>query len=45
MNIYGYIADQHKLTEKQVVSVVRLLDDGATIPFMARYRKEATGAL
>ncbi|MBN2435746.1 MAG: RNA-binding transcriptional accessory protein [Spirochaetes bacterium] len=45
MNIYGYIADQLKLAEKQVVAVVRLLDDGATIPFIARYRKEATGAL
>jgi len=31
--------------EKQVVSVLGLLDEGNTIPFIARYRKEATGGL
>ncbi len=31
--------------EKQVVSVLNLLDEGNTIPFIARYRKEATGGL
>lgn len=33
------------IREMQVSSVKRLLDDGATIPFIARYRKEATGEL
>jgi uncharacterized protein len=31
--------------EKGVAAVIQLLDDGATVPFVARYRKEATGAL
>ena len=29
----------------QVQNVVRLIDEGATIPFMSRYRKEATGGM
>ena len=33
------------IREAQVAAVVRLLDEGATIPFIARYRKEATGSL
>lgn len=33
------------ITEKQVNTVLTLLSDGNTIPFIARYRKEATGAL
>lgn len=33
------------LREQQVENTVRLLDDGATIPFISRYRKEATGGL
>lgn len=33
------------ITEKQVTTVLSLLSDGNTIPFIARYRKEATGAL
>ncbi|MBN2226680.1 MAG: RNA-binding transcriptional accessory protein [candidate division Zixibacteria bacterium] len=39
------IAGELKLAEKQVVATVRLLDDEATVPFIARYRKEATGSL
>ncbi|MBE0701329.1 MAG: RNA-binding transcriptional accessory protein [Acholeplasmataceae bacterium] len=34
-----------KVSEKQIVSVLNLLDEGNTIPFIARYRKEATGGL
>lgn len=30
---------------KHVAACLRLLDDGATVPFIARYRKEATGAM
>jgi len=31
--------------EWQVENVIRLIDDGATIPFISRYRKEMTGSL
>lgn len=33
------------ISEKQIARTVELLDDGATIPFISRYRKEATGGL
>lgn len=33
------------ITKKQIEAVLKLLNEGATIPFIARYRKEATGAL
>ena len=36
------IADRLKLRRKSVHNVINLLDDGATIPFIARYRKEQT---
>jgi len=39
------IAAELKLTNKQVRATALLFDDGATIPFIARYRKEATGSL
>ena len=39
------IADDLNITEKQVSTVLGLLEEGNTIPFIARYRKEATGAL
>ena len=39
------IANELKLTSQQVEVVVNLLAEGATIPFMARYRKELTGFL
>ncbi len=39
------IAKDLNITEKQVGVVLNLLNDGNTIPFIARYRKEATGAL
>ncbi len=39
------IARELSLTEKQVFSCAALLDEGATVPFIARYRKEATGSL
>lgn len=39
------IASELKLTTNQVKIVVELLAEGATIPFMARYRKELTGSL
>jgi protein Tex len=39
------IADELGVREGQVTAAVDLLDGGATVPFVARYRKEATGAL
>ena len=39
------IAKDLDITDKQVSTVLALLSDGNTIPFIARYRKEATGAL
>jgi protein Tex len=39
------IAQELAVREEQVAAAVALLDDGATVPFVARYRKEATGGL
>ena len=45
MNIFQIIADELNVKTSQVESAVKLIDDGNTIPFIARYRKEATGGL
>ncbi len=47
MSIYhiSKIAGEFDLKERQVRAVVELLDEGATVPFIARYRKEVTGSL
>ena len=39
------VAEELKVRPQQVHSVVGLLDDGSTVPFIARYRKEKTGSL
>lgn len=39
------ISAELNISERQVAATIKLLDDGATIPFISRYRKEATGAL
>ncbi|HDO25505.1 MAG TPA: hypothetical protein ENG95_02520, partial [Nitrospirae bacterium] len=39
------IADELNITAKQVGAVAGLLAENATVPFIARYRKEATGSL
>ncbi len=39
------IAQELSVTREQVWSAMKLLDSGATVPFIARYRKEATGGL
>ena len=39
------IAEELSVAERQVVAAIELLDGGATVPFIARYRKEATGGL
>src|SRR5262249_13385688 len=38
-------AEERGASEPQVTAAIVLLDGGATVPFVARYRKEATGAL
>ena len=45
MNISSVISHRLCLGEKQVQAVISLLREGATIPFIARYRKERTGSL
>ena len=45
MNITGMIAQELNIREHQVEQAVKLIDEGNTIPFIARYRKEATGGL
>ncbi|MFZ4260852.1 Tex family protein [Sphingobacterium sp. HJSM2_6] len=39
------VSQELKLSEKQVRTTMELLDEGATIPFISRYRKELTGSL
>jgi len=45
MNILDKIAKELGIGIKQVEGTVKLLEEGATVPFIARYRKEATGSL
>src|ERR1700754_2768221 len=42
---YKKIAQELTIAEKQVSATVELLDEGATVPFISRYRKEVTGTL
>jgi len=44
-SIDGQIAQELGVRETQVTAAAALLDEGATVPFIARYRKEATGGL
>ncbi len=45
MNNIGILAKNMNIKESQIEAVLKLLEEGATIPFIARYRKEATGSL
>lgn len=45
MDIIKKLAQELQIKESQVRAAVQLIDEGNTIPFIARYRKEATGAL
>ncbi len=45
MDIQAMLAAEFRVRPAQVESVVKLIDEGNTIPFIARYRKEATGSL
>lgn len=44
-DICGHIANELKVKPAQVDATIRLLDESNTVPFIARYRKEATGEL
>ena len=45
MNIIEKLASEFKIKTSQVENTVELIDEGNTIPFIARYRKEVTGGL
>ena len=45
MDIMHKISDVLNIELRQVVPTVNLLNEGCTVPFISRYRKEATGAL
>ena len=45
MNNISILAKNMNIKESQIEAVLKLLEEGATIPFIARYRKEATGSL
>lgn len=44
-SVTARLAEELAVGEGQVTAAVQLLDEGATVPFIARYRKEATGSL
>ncbi|MDB4352564.1 RNA-binding transcriptional accessory protein [Porticoccaceae bacterium] len=44
-SIASRIANELKVGENQVTAAIQLLDEGATVPFISRYRKEVTGGL
>lgn len=45
MDIIKHLSEELTLPEKQITAAIDLLDEGATVPFIARYRKEITGGL
>lgn len=45
MNIIKILAEELNIKQSQVEATIGLIDDGNTIPFIARYRKEVTGSL
>ncbi len=45
MDIVKTLAEEFKIKEEQVTNTVALIDEGNTIPFISRYRKEVTGSL
>ena len=45
MDIIGKLKEELKVEKWQIEAAVALIDEGNTIPFISRYRKEATGAL
>jgi Transcriptional accessory protein len=45
MNFIEVLSEEFKINKNYIENIVKLLDDGNTIPFIARYRKEAHGSL
>ena len=45
MDIIKALQEELNIGRNQVEAAVKLIDEGNTIPFIARYRKEATGSL
>ena len=45
MNITQILATELAASAAQITAAIELLDNGATVPFIARYRKEATSGL
>ena len=45
MELVKQLAGELSLREDKVAAVVKLIDEGNTIPFIARYRKEVTGSM
>ena len=45
MNITEILSEQLNINEKNINNVIDLLDEGSTVAFIARYRKEKTGNL
>ena len=43
MNIVNELSETLSISEERVNKVITLLDEGNTVPFIARYRKEVTG--
>lgn len=44
-DIFSKIKEELNVSEKQITTVLKLLEEGNTVPFIARYRKEMTGSL
>ena len=45
MNIIAKLAEELKFSEEHITRAVEMLDEGNTVPFIARYRKEVTGSM
>ena len=45
MNINQILKSEFNLRDEQIENTIKLIDDGNTIPFIARYRKEITGEM
>ena len=45
MNIISQLSEELKISVPQIEATIKLIDEGNTIPFIARYRKEVTGSL
>ncbi len=45
LNVSSVLAEEFKINQKYVENIISLIDEGNTIPFIARYRKELTGSI